>query len=168
MKLYQYVGPPHLKESATSECMGHCIRSTDDLLDWLASQFSEVERDGEVTATFVVNSDGFLLLAPRRSEHVACAGGSPVFSAGEIAFAAAGKVTEASNQSTGYCPEPESWLALATALDRIGVERPSDFTSSITFRLCTACSERNIVKDNWFFCDLCEAELPEVWNFPQL
>ncbi|MEU6730442.1 hypothetical protein ABZ917_42625 [Nonomuraea wenchangensis] len=31
--------------------------------------------------------DGVLLLAPRRSEHVACAGGRPVLSAGEISFA---------------------------------------------------------------------------------
>ena len=37
-------------------------------------------------ATFVVNQDGTLMLADRSSEHVACAGGAPVCSAGEMTF----------------------------------------------------------------------------------
>jgi hypothetical protein len=29
---------------------------------------------------------------------------------------------------------------------------------------CTAC-ERNVVKDRWFECQVCGAELPQAWNF---
>jgi hypothetical protein len=71
--------------------------------------------------TFVVRGDGVLRLAPRRSEHVACGGGEPVPSAGEISFredAGRGAVREVSNQSTGYCPDVDSWPAVAGALDR--------------------------------------------------
>ena len=41
-----------------------------------------------------------------------------------------------------------------------------DFTTRVVFRLCPACNERNIVKDGWFVCDLCGADLPGNWNFP--
>jgi hypothetical protein len=70
-------------------------------------------------------------------------------------------VVEASNQSTGYCPEPESWTAVAAALDRIGVPHPGGFTLEIMFRRCPKCGERNMVKDGWFACG---AELPKEWN----
>src|SRR6266542_3004531 len=66
--------------------------------------------------TFVVSLDG----KPRRSEHVDCAAGQPVRAAGEVLFARDGtgwSVSEISNQSTGYCPDPDSWPALAMALD---------------------------------------------------
>jgi hypothetical protein len=69
------------------------------------------------------------------------------------------------NQSTGYCPEPESWPAVATALDRIGVAHPGRFTQEIVFRRCTACGERNVVKDGWYVCGSCGADLPADWNF---
>jgi len=61
--------------------------------------------------TFVIDQSGTLLVADRQSEHVACAGRQPVLSAGEMTFLVSGKVVEmaeVSNQSTGYCPEPES------------------------------------------------------------
>ncbi len=54
---------------------------------------------------FVIGMDCALRLAPRRSEHVACAGGDMVLSAGEISFMSeAGRwaVSAVSNQSTGY------------------------------------------------------------------
>ena len=57
---------------------------------------------------FVIDLTGTLRLAPRRSEHVACAGGGPVLSAGEIVFRrerGGWTVGEVSNQSTGYCPD---------------------------------------------------------------
>ena len=110
-----------------------------------------------------------MLAAPfclRRAEHVACAGGGPVLSAGEITFFD-GDVSEITNQSTGFCPEPESWTTVAAGLDAIPVNRPDDFTTRVVFRLCPACNERNIVKDGWFVCDLCGADLPETWNFPK-
>ena len=55
-------------------------------------------------------------LADRHSEHVACAGGGPVLSAGEMFFLledSRAAVVEVSNQSTGYWPETSSLTAVA-------------------------------------------------------
>jgi hypothetical protein len=149
-----------------SSLAGTPIGSKDDLLNWIASLRAEIEPDGSLIATFTVDLGCTLSLAHRRSEHVACAAGGPVLSAGEITFSADGSVVEVTNQSTGFCPEPESWPAVASSLDAISVDRPDDFTTCVIFRLCPACNERNIVKDAWFICELCGAELPENWNFP--
>ncbi len=81
--------------------------------------------------TFVMGVDSVLRLAPRRGEHVVCAGGAMVLSAGEIGFVREGgrwAVSEDSNQSTGYCPDIGSWSEAARALDDVGLERPSGFT----------------------------------------
>ena len=118
--------------------------------------------------TFVVGVDGILRVADRRSEHVACAGGGDVLSAGELTAVRSGSgysITEVSNQSTGYCPEPESWQAVADALDRAGIAHPGHFTFEAVFRRCTHCGERNLVKDSWFYCAICEGVLPLAWNF---
>jgi len=117
--------------------------------------------------TFVVDTDGVLRLAPRRSEHVACAGGGVVLSAGEMSFRGeAGRWTvgEVSNQSTGYCPDVSSWPAVAEALDRAGVGRPAGFTHEVVFRRCPNCQEHNIVREDDFVCVFCDAGLPEKWN----
>jgi hypothetical protein len=111
-----------------------------------------------------------LRLAPRRSEHVACAGGGPVLSAGEISFERGPdgwEVTSATNQSTGYCPEGSSWPVVGRALDRIGVPHPGRFTDEFTFRRCPRCRERNLVRDGDFTCVICDAGLPASWNFGQ-
>ena len=92
--------------------------------------------------TFVVSLDGQLRLAPRRSEHVDCAAGQPVLAAGEVLFSrdwAGWSVIEISNQSAGYCPDPDSWPALARTLDRLGLAHPSGFTHRVIFRRCPAC-----------------------------
>jgi hypothetical protein len=83
----------------------------------------------------------------------------------EIRFLADGSVIEVSNHSTGYCPAEDCWESVRLALDRAGVQHPSEFTFLARFRLCPACGERNLVKDDWYCCALCEAELPSVWNF---
>lgn len=91
-----------------------------------------------------------------------------MLSAGEMFFLVEGtriQVAEVSNQSTGFCPEPESWPAVAAALDRIGIAHPGGFTAAVVFRRCERCGERNIVKDGWFVCGVCGADLPERWNF---
>jgi RNA polymerase subunit RPABC4/transcription elongation factor Spt4 len=91
-----------------------------------------------------------------------------VLSAGEMFFrltAAGPEVIEVSNQSTGYCPEPESWPAVAAALDRLGVSHPGRFTLALVFRRCPACGQRNVVKDGWFACGVCNSDLSAEWNF---
>jgi hypothetical protein len=112
-------------------------------------------------ATFVIDLNGDLLVADRRSEHVACAGGGPVLSAGEMFFLVEEdrvEVTDVSNQSTGYCPEPSSWPGVAAALDRIGsaildsspwkwssgaVRGAASGMSSRMVGSCAACAERS-------------------------
>jgi len=118
--------------------------------------------------TFVVGTDGRLRLAPRRSEHVALAGGQAVLAAGEMTFAptpSGWRVAEVTNQSTGYCPDPDSWPAVSAALDRLGVSHPGDFTDKVVFRRCPACGERNIVRESDYTCALCGSALPAMWNF---
>jgi hypothetical protein len=159
--LYEYVGPAAIRARCADGPLGCLVSTPADLLAWVD--------DGEVRAvTFVVDADGNLRIADRHSEHVACAGGGPVRSAGELFLRRAGdsvEVAEASNQSTGYCPEPESWPAVAAALDAAGIGHPGCFTTAILFRRCPGCGERSIVKDAWFVCPLCGADLPAAWNF---
>jgi hypothetical protein len=163
---YRYVGPEHVRAAAASSPPGIEIRSRADLEGWLDAHAAD--RDGAVIpATFVVSLEGALRLASRRSEHVACAGGSPVLGAGEMFFRRrpTPRVIEVSNLSTGYCPEPASWVAVCAALDRAGVEHPGRFTSELVFRRCPACGERNLVKELVFVCAICSADLPAEWNF---
>jgi hypothetical protein len=167
-RLYSYVGPAHIKARVAGHSSGPRVSSAADLLAWVRGTGEPAGPNGLVAATFVIDAQGDLLLADRHSEHVACAGGGPVLSAGEMFFRIEGgriEVVEASNQSTGFCPESESWPAVAAALDRIGVPHPGRFTTEVVFRRCEKCGERNIVKDGWFACGMCGAELPPEWNF---
>nr|WP_222109895.1 TFIIB-type zinc ribbon-containing protein [Streptomyces cupreus] len=144
---------------------GGCrIGSASDFVAWVGER-SAVELDEPFT--FVVDADGVLLLAPRRSEHVACAGGGPVLSAGEISFTCEeGRwvVGDVSNQSTGYCPDLSSWAAVAQALDRAGLGHPAGFTHEVVFRRCPDCGERSIVREGDFVCVFCGCDLPVEWN----
>lgn len=165
---YHYVGPPDIKARVAGRPAGTRITSVADIRDWDRGTGQRPAPDGLVAATFVIDIEGGLLLADRRSEHVACAGGGPVLSAGEMFFLVEAnrvEVAEISNQSTGFCPEPESWAAVAAALDRIGVVHPVRFTTVIVFRRCEKCGERNVVKEGWFVCGVCGADLPAEWNF---
>jgi hypothetical protein len=167
-RLYHYVGPAEIKARASGSPGGTRITSISNLLAWARGTGQLPGPDGLVAATFVVDAQGDLLLADRRAEHVACAGGGPVLSAGEMFFRSAGgriEVAEVSNQSTGYCPESESWPVVAAALERAEVPHPGRFTTEVVFRRCEGCGERSVVKDGWFVCGACGAELPELWNF---
>ncbi|MBC6457601.1 hypothetical protein [Actinomadura sp. HBU206391] len=163
---YRYVGPAELSDEVRPGGEAVVIGCQADLDRWLKGRGGVQDLDEPFT--FVVGLDGLLRLAPRRSEHVACAGGRDVLAAGEVRFAGtAGEwsVAQVSNQSTGYCPDPDCWPAVAGALERAGLPHPGDFTDKLLFRRCPGCGERNVVKDRYFFCDLCGAMLPEHWNF---
>lgn len=167
-RLYFYVGPEQIRARAIGAFPGTKIGSARDLENWLGSTGQRPNPEGLYVVTFVVDEQGRLRIADRGSEHVACAGGGPVLSAGEMFFRRSSDgaaVEEVSNQSTGYCPEPDSWPAVALALDRIGIPHPGRFTQEIVFRRCSSCGQRNIVKDGWFACGVCGAVLPEKWNF---
>ena len=164
---YRYVGPADILEQAPPGRRGQAIVSQGDLAAWLTGQTAQ---DAGEPFTYVIDLGGTLRLAPQRSEHVACAGREPVLGAGEITFTAEGgawTVGEISNQSTGYCPEPSSWTAVAAALDRAGLERPPGFTHPIVFRRCRRCRQRNIVKDDHYACAVCGGSLPATWNMDE-
>lgn len=167
-KLYRYVGPVGIASRVAGHPGGTRIDSPADLVRWCVATRQVPDRGGLIAVTFVIDADGQLLVADRHSEHVACAGGGPVLSAGEMFLSVAGdrvEVAEVSNQSAGFCPEPQSWPAVAAALDQTAVPHPGRFTTAITFRRCEACGERNVVKDGWFVCEVCGAEIPAAWNF---
>lgn len=69
------------------------------------------------------------------------------------------------SDSTGYCPDLDSWAAVAAALDAAGLRRPAGFTQQYAFRRCLRCGERNVVKEDDFACAVCDADLPTEWNF---
>lgn len=165
---YPYVGPASIRERACGQRTGTPIAWVADVVAFAASMGQVLSRDGFLAATFVIDLGGRLLLADRHSEHVACAGGQDVLAAGEIFFTlddagrpVAGEVT---NQSTGYCPEPDCFAAVAAALDRVGIVRPDRFTAAFAFRRCPACGQRNLVKDGFYACDVCGHELPRERN----
>lgn len=165
-RLYRYVGPDHIRLEAVGTEPGARIDTLADLVRWLERV---TQRRPLVTATFTVSPEGVLHLADRRSEHIACSNGQPVLAAGELTFEVAGngliRVESASNQSTGFCPEPSSWSHVAIALERLHVSHPGRFTMEFNFRKCPTCGQTNIIKDDYFFCDVCGNELPVEWNY---
>jgi hypothetical protein len=165
MRVYRYVGPKRIAGRAGLGTAGFPIRSPDDLRTWIQVSAQAIS-NGIVIATFVVDADGVLLVADRRSEHVACAGGGCVQSAGEITFEVGQtvKVVNVTNQSTGYCPEPESWPAVAQALSRAGLDFADGFSLACQFRRCIACDCITLVKVGVFKCEMCGATLPASYN----
>ena len=161
---YRYVGPAELRDQLVAVATV-AVDTAASLDGWLAGRD---RRELLEPFTFVVALHGLLRLAPRGSEHVALADGRDVLAAGEMTFTLTGtgwRVAEVTNQSTGYCPDPDSWPAVGMALDRVGVGHPGNFTDEVIFRRCPACGERNIVRDNDFTCVLCNSALPTRWNF---
>lgn len=167
-KRYRYVGPPEIRASVKRE--DHCVLvdRAEAVIGWVAARLPRGKTAGMVPATFVVDVDQQLWIADRRSEHVACADGGEVLAAGEIVFERSGKeisVSEVSNQSTGYCPAPESWEVVAVVLDRLSIERPAGYTAEFEFRRCESCQSINVIKDDVFECDVCGSGLARTWNF---
>ncbi|WP_055715465.1 hypothetical protein [Streptomyces torulosus] len=161
---YRYVGPVELKATVRPGDGGRRIGSATDFVGWIVEQSAAELAE---PFTYVVGMDGALRLAPRRSEHVACADADMVLSAGEISFtreADRWTVSEVSNQSTGYCPDVSSWVEVARALDAVELRRPSGFTHEVVFRRCPDCEEHNIVRENDFVCVFCGSDLPAAWN----
>jgi hypothetical protein len=119
-----YVGPADLAELADSQGVGQAVGSLAEFTAWVAGRTAAELAE---PFTFVIDLSGCLRLAPRRSEHVACAGGERVLGAGEIGFELRSErwaVAQVNNQSTGYCPDLGSWSAVAAAIDRVGFARP--------------------------------------------
>jgi hypothetical protein len=60
-------------------------------------------------------------------------------------------LTEVTNQSTGYCPEPSSWGAVVAAIPD-GIARPDQWTAKFSFRRCPKCLAINLVKEDSVAC----------------
>lgn len=167
-RLYSYVGSHDLLSLLKQPSQRMHITHPDDVLRWIQETGQPLTPDKSFVATFIIDSNAALWIAHQRSEHIVCAAGGKVMSAGEMTFAiekGSVEVVEVTNQSTGFCPEPESWDAVAEALDAAGFEHPGEFTSAYLFRRCDVCHSTNIIKDEWFECAVCEAPLSLTWNF---
>ena len=167
-KLYPFVGPVSLRPLAGIASERHALQSEDGLRAWVTESGVRLRRGSQITFTFVLLPDSQLFLADRRSEHISCAQGQAVLSAGEMTFLFDGTrllLDEVTNQSTGYCPEPESWPAVGTALASLGFKAADEFTHAFDFRFCSNCRTTNIIKDQIFECPACGGELPHDWNY---
>jgi hypothetical protein len=167
-RLYRYVGPEEIRKQVIGHADRSCINSWADLKAWVEKAEPNPRRRDYVPVTFIVDEANRLWIADRRSEHVACAAGGSVLAAGELVVSSDGKsieVVEATNQSTGYCPEPDCWEAVANALDVAGILHPGGFTTAFQFRRCTGCGSTNLVKDGVYQCSVCRTELCRGWNF---
>jgi hypothetical protein len=137
MRKYRYVGPQHIAGSILPDFLGTLVELPEDVYKWIRSSDQELNAERHVIATYIVDEDGRVRIADRSSEHVACAGGRLVQSAGEITFnpeMGSALVIAVSNQSAGYCPEPEAWHATRSALSAAGLRTPENFDPVCVFR----------------------------------
>jgi len=166
--LYPYVGPHELRHLLQQPVQRVCIQQPSDVSAWITDTKQQLAADQTVTATFIIAEDGALWIADRHSEHVVCARGQPVRSAGELTFEVRKQQVEVvaiTNQSTGYCPEPESWPSVTAALHHVLLRHPPTWTTAYLFRRCPTCGTINIVKDDWYECAVCDTPLSQDWNF---
>ena len=163
-KEYEYIGPEEIFKMIQEKHKGQRIESVDDLVNWILENNGKPKTDDLIICTFVINLEGKLLIADRHTEHVQCANGENVRSAGEMGFYLdnQNKVTIefVSNQSTGYCPSSASWLEVEHSILKInGLNIPEGFDPEFIFSYCPNCKTRQIVKDEFYFCPKCEERL---------
>lgn len=160
LPVYPYIGDADLVEHLDTD--RQCVENGADVQRWAARTGQGFDRENQITTTFIVDVDGRLWIADRCSEHVACARGGSVLAAGEMTFQFdVGQVSVAavSNQSTGYCPLPDCWPAVAQALHSAALPHPGAWTSVFLFRICTACGQKNLIKEQDFTCGVCQSSL---------
>jgi hypothetical protein len=117
---------------------------------------------------FIVELRHRLWLAPRGSEHVACAAGLDVLAAGEMGFlnvTGRWRVREVTQPLHRILPGARVVASGRHALDHGGIPHPHRYTGQVTFRRCMNCRCTNIVRDEVFVCALCDKALPTHWNF---
>ena len=165
---YAYVGPKEVLVDATAGIPRSRLGAGVDFEELRRVLDLGSVRSNQLTLTFVVDVGGVLWVADRHAEHVACARGGKVLAAGELSVSewrGGLEVIAATNQSTGYCPEPESWVALSQALDAQEIPHPNGFEYEFHFRRCTKCKTTVLVKDGIFECGECGGQLSDKWNF---
>ena len=167
-RTFRYVGPADLLAlvSQAPDAYVRHICGAADVRAWVKETGQALGPDKTVIATYIVDTEGRLWVGERRMEHVVVARGRPVLMAGEIIFSLEGtpEVLEASNQSTGYCPQPAGWAHLRAALQAAGIAHPEALTRAFEFRRCEKCKTLNLVKDDGLYCAVCDSPLPQEWN----
>ena len=102
--MYQYVGPKEFLQQVDPNLIGSIISSRLDIKNWINERHPNKDSN-EITVTFIVDQSKNIRINERRSEHVVCAGGAPVLSAGELTFEHDGsdqfRISQITNQSTG-------------------------------------------------------------------
>ena len=167
---YKYVGPKAILNRINKQFEGKTIKTPQDIIDWIQETNQKTLHEA-LTATFIINLNEELVITDRHSEHVLCAGGKAVLSAGEITFNFDEKalyIGAITNQSTGYCPKPQSWKYVNLALDKIKIEYPDYFTQAYEFRYCENCGNKNLIKEEIFECAICGAKLELEWNIDKM
>lgn len=168
MRTYRFVGRKEFIPPPDALPPRSLIRSVADAGEWIGLHRDDIDGEGLIPATFIVDVDGQLWVADRRSEHVACARLGDVLAAGEMFFGWEEReavVVRISNQSTGYCPEPESFPAVGAALTKAGLCHPEEFEPAFEFRRCPSCETICILKYDDDDCAVCGGSLPPAWNF---
>ena len=155
MKQYLYIGPKHILDRVAKAYEGLRINTEADIINWIKEHYPKAQM---LTVTFVIDQEKNLRIADRHSEHVQCAFGQPVLSAGEMTFEMEKdgiEVIEISNQSTGYCPHKDSWPLVQNILNQLGIAHPGEFTNAFTFGYCDTCRRPSILKDIDGYCSGC-------------
>jgi hypothetical protein len=165
--LYPYVGPKEIAMYGSSDIVRVHVLSTKDILSWVHATNQQPDASGAILATYIVNEQAEWWLTDRSYEHVACAQGTPVTAAGEVGFWLENgslDISYVSNQSTGYCPEPSSWSAWKEACLQTDIQPPDNWSVAFQFRRCPACKSIQLIKEEDWFCAICDTALPEQWN----
>lgn len=161
---YEYIGPKEILEIIEEKYQGRVIETSEEIFDWIIENHSKPKKDDIIICTFIINLENKLVIADRHSEHVQCANGKNVRSAGEIGFQVDNQkrinVFSITNQSTGYCPSAKSWTEVDKALKKIScLTFPNGFEPEFVFSYCPNCKTRQIVREDFYFCPTCEGGL---------
>ena len=73
---YRYIGPEDIRRRTVGNTERFCVRQAADVLRCLARLEPAAACRSYVPTTYVIDPQGQLWLADRRSEHVACAAGA--------------------------------------------------------------------------------------------
>jgi hypothetical protein len=136
--LYTFNGPEAQRKNAAETKGGKVIWSKQDLKTALAAMKDE-QIGGACYATYVVlphtgdrpfSNGCYLVLAPRRSEHVFAAKGQDILAAGEIGINQETLAVEyIDNHSGGYLPDATSFKWVKNALVQAEINCPKGFSA---------------------------------------
>ncbi len=171
-KHYEYIGPKEILNQIQPQFKGTVISTLQDIYRWIMKHLHNSKVGEVVICTFIINLEGQLVIADRHSEHVQCAFGEAVKSAGEIVFLIEKgqhiTIDSITNQSTGYCPSADSWKAVEAALKKIdGLNIPNGFEPEFVFSYCPNCETRQIVREAFYYCPMCEGALLSEVEFQE-